>query len=321
MNSKYPLLISLCLSLLLLGACSEDDAKTALGNDCIKRSICPNIVGEQIEFAYAMAIPPEAGKLASVEVIATIPGADGTYLDPNSYRTNSSGQDVGIQVAAKSSLQDNKCVTTFIVDTCAATLRYYYKIPEEARGRQVAFTFSVKSNNGEKQSYQMGPYQVGRMDMVKGLNLTSGNTCYVSIKEMKVYTAAEIAGNTSLAAGIDLIYGYSSKSTVGQAFYAPSASKEYLEDVVVPAGSVADTKLVKVWALRDQQLSDLQWAVFVDDVDFEKQSFDHSADFYLGLKAENGVWVETADKKFRAYIYINTVAAGKMTVSIKRYTI
>lgn len=321
MNSRYPLMISLCLSFVFLAACSEDDTKTALGNDCIKRSICPNIVGEQIEFVYAMAIPPEAGKLASVEVAATIPGADGTYLDPNSYRTNSSGQDVGTQVAEKSSLQDHKCVTTFVVDTCAATLRYYYKIPEEARGKQVSFTFSVESSNGERQNYQMGPYSVSQMDMVKGINLTPGNACYISIKEMKVYTAAEVADNASLAAGIDVIYGYSSKSTIGQAFYAPSASKEYLGDVVVPAGSVADTKLVKVWALRDQQLSDLQWAIFVDDVDFEKQSFDHSADFYLGLKAENGVWVETADKKYRAYIYINTVAAGKMTISIKRYTI
>lgn len=321
MNSKYPLLISLFMGLALLSACNNDDSKTALGNDCIKRSVCPNIVGEYIEFAYAMAIPAEAGKLSSAEVAATIPGADGTYLDPNSYRTNSSGQDVGTVVAEKSSLQDNRCVTNFVVDTCAATLRYFYRIPEEARGKEISFTFSVKASNGEQQRYQMGPYQISRIDMVKGLNLSQGDACYISIKDMKVYTMAEVAGNASLAAGIDLVYGFSSKSTIGQALYAPSASNDYLGDAVVPVGASSDTKLVKVWALRDQQLSDLQWAVFVDDLDFEKQSFENSNNFYLGLKAENGIWVETADLKYRAYVYINTVASGKMTVSMKRYTI
>lgn len=321
MNSKYPLLISLFMGLALLSACNNDDSKTALGNDCIKRSVCPNIVGEYIEFAYAMAIPAEAGKLTSAEVAATIPGADGTYLDPNSYRTNSSGQDVGTVVAEKSSLQDNRCVTNFVVDTCAATLRYFYRIPEEARGKEISFTFSVKASNGEQQRYQMGPYQISRIDMVKGLNLNHGDACYISIKDMKVYTMAEVAGNASLAAGIDLVYGFSSKSTIGQALYAPSASNDYLGDAVIPVGASSDTKLVKVWALRDQQLSDLQWAVFVDDLDFEKQSFENSNNFYLGLKAENGIWVETADLKYRAYVYINTVASGKMTVSMKRYTI
>lgn len=321
MNSKYPLLISLFMGLALLSACNNDDSKTALGNDCIKRSVCPNIVGEYIEFAYAMAIPAEAGKLSSAEVAATIPGADGTYLDPNSYRTNSSGQDVGTVVAEKSSLQDNRCVTNFVVDTCAATLRYFYRIPEEARGKEISFTFSVKASNGEQQRYQMGPYQISRIDMVKGLNLSQGDACYISIKDMKVYTMAEVAGNASLAAGIDLVYGFSSKSTIGQALYAPSASNDYLGDAVIPVGASSDTKLVKVWALRDQQLSDLQWAVFVDDLDFEKQSFENSNNFYLGLKAENGIWVETADLKYRAYVYINTVASGKMTVSMKRYTI
>lgn len=309
------------MGLALLSACNNDDSKTALGNDCIKRSVCPNIVGEYIEFAYAMAIPAEAGKLSSAEVAATIPGADGTYLDPNSYRTNSSGQDVGTVVAEKSSLQDNRCVTNFVVDTCAATLRYFYRIPEEARGKEISFTFSVKASNGEQQRYQMGPYQISRIDMVKGLNLSQGDACYISIKDMKVYTMAEVAGNASLAAGIDLVYGFSSKSTIGQALYAPSASNDYLGDAVVPVGASSDTKLVKVWALRDQQLSDLQWAVFVDDLDFEKQSFENSNNFYLGLKAENGIWVETADLKYRAYVYINTVASGKMTVSMKRYTI
>lgn len=313
--------MSLLLFVISFMACSDDDtADTALGNDCIKRSIAPNIVGENIEFAYAMAIPPAAGKLVSVEVTSSISGAPGTYLDPASYHTNSSGQDVGVTVAEKSILEGNRCTTSFIVDTCASTLRCYYIIPEEARGKEVSFVFSVKASNGESSRYEMGPYKISRMDMVKNLKLTHGDACYLSVADLKVYTKAELDANPSLGARIDVIYGYNSKATLGQALYAPTAPKEYLGEAVVPSGATSDTQLVKVWALRDQQLSNLQWAIFVDDLDLTEQTFSAANTFYLGLKAENGVWVETGDKKHRAYVYINTVEAGKMTVSIKRYT-
>lgn len=318
MNLKYSILFTLFVSLLLCASCSDDDPATALGNDCIKRSISPNIVGGEIEFAYAMAIPPGIGKLTSVEVSATIPGAKGTYLDPKSYRTNASGQDVGVVVAESSRLQDGKCITSFIVDTCATTLRYFYEIPEEARGKEVSFSFSVKASNGEKQQYNMGPYKISKMDMVKNLELKHIETCYISLKDLKIYTAAEAAAN---AGNIDVIYGFSSKSTIGHAFYAPTASAEYLDETIVPSGASSDSKLVKTWALRDQQLSDLQWAIFIDDQDFQECSFDNAANFYLGLKAENGVWVETGDKKIRAYIYINSITNGQMIISIKRYIV
>lgn len=320
MKSKWILLTSLLVGTLLFSACSDDDsAKTVLGNDCIKRSISPNIVGEYIEFAYAMALPQSAGKLESASVTATIAGAPGTYLDPKSYHTNSSGQDVGILVAEKSQLQGNSCSTNFIVDTCASTLRYFYQIPEEARGKEVSFTFSVKASNGEQQQYEMGAYKISRMDMVKNLVLTHGDSSCISLKSLKVYSLSEVAANPTLASETDVIYGYSSKSTFGHALYSPTASSEYLGETVIPSGATSDSKLIKVWALRDQQLSDLQWAVFVDDLDFEKQSFQNSNNYYLGLKAENGVWVESGDKKYRAYIYINSITNGKMTVSIKRY--
>lgn len=320
MKSKRTLLASLFIGTLLLAGCSDDDSsKTLLGNDCIKRTVSPNIVGEYIEFAYAMALPSSAGKLESASVTATIAGASGTYLDQKSYHTNSSGQDVGIVVAEKSQLQGNICNTKFIVDTCASTLRYFYQIPEEARGKDVSFTFAVKASNGEQQQYEMGAYKISKMDMEKNLVLTHGDSSYISLKSLKVYSLSEITANPALASEIDVIYGYSGKSTIGQALYAPTVSGEYLDKTVIPSGMTSDSKLIKVWALRDQQLSDLQWAIFVDDLDFEKQSFVNSNNYYLGLKAENGVWVETGDKKYRAYIYINSIANGKMTVSIKRY--
>lgn len=320
MKSITILLTSLFTGALLFTGCSDDNStKTLLGNDCIKRSISPNIVGEYIEFAYAMALPASAGKLESVSVTATIPGAEGTYLDPKSYHTNSSGQDIGVMVAEKSQLQGDKCTTTFTADTCASTLRYYYQIPEDARGKEVSFTFSVKASNGEQQQYEMGAYKISKMDMKKNLVLTHGDTAYISIKNMSVHTLAEITSNPSLAADIDVVYGYSSTSAVSHALYAPTASKEFLGETVIPSGVASPSKLVKVWALRDQQLSGLQWGIFVDDLDFEEQSFENSNNYYLSIKAENGVWVESGDKKYRAYIYINSIKSGSMTVSMKRY--
>ena len=41
--------------------------------------------------------------------------------------------------------------------------------------------------------------------------------------------------------------------------------------------------------------------------------------YILGLKEEAGAWVETADGKYRAYVYINKASASEVTVSVKRY--
>ena len=101
-----------------------------MSNDCVKRSLplAPNIIGNEIEFAYAMAVPKNLGKLASAQVVASIAGATGTYFDPNSYYTNSSGQDVAVRVASDSQTNGTITSVNFTVDTCAATLRYYYTI-------------------------------------------------------------------------------------------------------------------------------------------------------------------------------------------------
>src|SRR3954469_10093328 len=74
--------------------------KDVLQNDVIKRTQGPNIVGQPIEFAYAMAILPSKGKLVSAEVEASIAGATGTFLENKSYYTDGSGVDVGIQIGA-----------------------------------------------------------------------------------------------------------------------------------------------------------------------------------------------------------------------------
>jgi hypothetical protein len=317
MYIKYMKRILFLALFVFLLSCEKEEDSFTFGSDCIKRVIVPNIVGDKMEFAYAMAVDSAIGTLTSMEVEASIAGDTATYIDPNSYYTDRSGKDIGIEVAKASTLENGVCKTEFVADTNAATLRYYYHIPEAARGKEVAFTFSAVNSKGSRVSKKMGPYKISKMDMATNIVLSPGNTCYLSIKNLKAYTAADIASNPQLASEIDLIYGFSVTTAIGYALYAPTAPAETRPDVVIPAGVTGDAKMVRVWDVKDQQLSDLQWSVFVDDLDLEKQSFQGGNTALLDLKSQAGVWAESADKTTRAYIFINAADGGNLTVSIK----
>jgi len=322
MRIKYSLFVSLWVLFICFTSCSKEDEASPFGTSCIKRSISPNLVGQKIEFAFAMAVKPEMGKLKNVEINASIPGAAATYIDPNSYSTNNTGIDVGVPVASPSALQGNICSANIIAETNAATLRFYYVVPEEARGKEVSFTFTAFDSNNAKSSCEMGPFQVSKMNMTKNLLLKNGAASYLSIRNMAVYTDDQITADPQLASKIDLVYVFNSNTAIKHALYSPSAPAEAHPGVTFPSGVNAASNLVRTWALRDQQLSDLQWGIFVDDIDLKKQSFDGATSFLLDLKNEAGTWIETADKTQRAYVFINKIDDSKqeMTVSIKRLT-
>ena len=90
--------------------------------------------------------------------------------------------------------------------------------------------------------------------------------------------------------------------------------------VTLPAGVKNNTKLIKAWTVRDQQLARLQYGVFVDDLDLIQKDFADAHDFAVNVRNEGGLWVETADKKYRAYVYINssTDATKELKISMKR---
>ena len=324
MQNKYIHLALLMVFVVFLNSCKEEEyalpsPKSGLNNDVIKRSIGPNLAGQNLEFAYAMAIPQVEGKIVSAQVEASIPGAAGTYLENKSYYTNNSGVDVGIQIADPSVTEGNKTTVTFTKDTCAATLRYYYVIPAEAKGKEVSFTFTATSDNGQKATYKMGPYSVTKMDMALDLNLSNNANCFLSIENLAVYNATDAAAN---ADKIDLVYLYRNIAGIsfGHALVAPATTAEYLDGQVLPAGVSNNALIKKVWALRDRHLARLQYGVYVDDVDFTQLNLTGSPNYALNLKAESGIWIETANKKYRAYVYVNAVnAAGTAKVSIKRY--
>ncbi|WP_019540175.1 DUF4466 family protein [Proteiniphilum acetatigenes] len=322
---KYKIsIIILSLSLILISCESNEytvpEANAEFQNDCIKRSIGPNVIGLDLEFAYAMALGYDRGKILTAEVEASIAGEEGTFLEHRTYHTNQGGSDIGVIIAEPSITTDNITKITFTKDTCAATLRYYYKIPESARGKSVSFTFSSTASTGESVSYQMGPYQVTKMDMKRDIVLSNDNKCYFSIADMEVYDETEISSRTDK---IDLVYLYRSLPGISfnHALISPDANAEFLQGKVIPSGINNSTLIQKTYGLRDRHLARLQFGEYIDDKDFETLNISDAPNYSIDLRAEYGIWTQTADNKYRAYIYVNSVNnnARTMTISIKRY--
>ena len=322
-NIKFPALILIMLTSLL--ACTKQeytipDPVSQLTNDCIKRTIGPSIVSLPLEFAYAMALPKINGKLVSAEVEASIAGASGTFLEHRSFYTNSSGVDVPVTIGTPSTTVDKLTKVTFNVDTNASTLRYNYVIPEEARGKSVSFTFTATSSDGKTATYKMGPYAISKMAIKKNLAVSNGVNAFISIEDMAVYNATAAATN---AGKVDLVYLYrATPTTFTHALVSPGADAAYLPGVTLPSGVNRSTKLRKVFNLQDRNLSNLQYGIYVDDIDFTQLDMVDMPNYALGLRAEAGVWVETTDKKYRAYIFVNSInAAGTAVISIMRYAL
>lgn len=315
-------------------SCDDSDDDTRLKNNCIKRTIGPHVQGTDIEFAYAMAVPPEVGRITSAQVEASIPGAEGTFLENNSYHTGYSDKgeliDIPVRVGTPSVTDGTITTVEFDVDTCAATLRYYYIVPQEAKGKNVTFTFSATASNGEKVSYQMGPYKIAEMDMILDLALTAA-ACYISVEDMAVYNATEAA---AIPDKIDLVYLFRNYEDQGvkfnHAFAAPAAdASKYLPGVSLPEGVNKDTKIRDIGVL-DAHLARLhlkptpeaQPAIYIDDIDLRDMDFTGMPNHALDIITKDGMWIETQDGKYKAYIFANDMRKGRAggTISMKRYT-
>ncbi|MFA4045720.1 DUF4466 family protein [Prevotella sp. PCHR] len=320
-------IIGLSLSVLVLSitvACNDDDAYTLpegiknLSDDCLKNSIGVNMVGQSIDFSYAMAMPKGTGHIIEASVKASAKGSDGTYLDNMSYHTNG-GYDEGVMIGNKCENYDNITKVTFTRDTCAATLRYFYIIPEELRGKEVSFEFSSKDSNGNRTTRKMGPYSISNMDMALDIKLKNKD-CF-SISRMRVLTKEEAEANPE---DVDFVYSFQIKRgvTFNHAFISPTQANltQYMQGITLPGGISNSTKMARTYGSCDQQLARNENAVFVDDIDMKKKTFDNTQDFMINIIEKGGAWMETADGKYRAYVYVNTAASNKggMTISLKR---
>lgn len=319
----------LCLSFLFT-SCEQEETEAVFNNKCIKRSLGPNVWGQEIEFVYAAAIQPLVGNLISIQVEASIEGGAATWLEHHSYYTKLDGMDTAIVVGSPSVNINNKTQVKFTVDTCAVALRYYYSIPESAKGKTVSFTFSALSSNGETVSLEMGPYSISEMDMKLDIPVTAAR-CYVSIEDMAVYTVAETA---NLIDKIDLVYlyrNYNSDSVAfNHAFVAPAANpQKFLPGITLPDGINRNTRIRDV-GIKDAHLARLhlktppeaQPALYIDDIDLRDIDMSRMPNYALDIITNDGMWIETEDGKYKAYIFANNMNKGRAggTISMKRYT-
>jgi|GEM_PF-73290 len=347
--NKYLLLTAAVL--IGFSACSDDDDKD-IKNDFLKKTISPAIVGEKLEFAYAMGTT--SGKLGTAEVTASIAGGEGTIFDLNSYYTHRlatelvingvtyrSGDEVPLRTVKETSTNGSLTTATMEdkideiylkpsvpygankVDMIAATVRYYYTVPEEARGKEVSFTFSSKSSDGESASVRTPSYKISKMDMKRLIDLTSADRCYFSIENMAAYTKAEVEAR-NLADKIDFIYIYQDKLgdyDYGHTFVSTGTDPKYVAiPSLIPSGwTKVSTPMERRIDVRDAQLKGSIPNVFIDDVDFETLNLEKAVDYTFGILKDQGAFMKTADGKYAAYIYVNSVDNnGEMTISIKR---
>ena len=307
-------------------ACEKSDREQGLGNDCINRSrIEPYVVGDAIRLVYAMYMPYGSGKIVSATIEASIPGGEETWLEHHAFTVDEQGEDLPIVVG-------NPCVTVggattvdFIIDTCAASLRYYYAVPEEARGKDVYFECSVVDNQGRRATFREGPCKVRKMEIFRNIQM-SLSMCYLSLENMRAYTGTEAE---FLRIPIDLVWTFLSRPAnveTGSTFISPIALDKIAPYMTTPPTPPALEYMRPTEKMRPQIIVEKQLAIdqeyadrLIDDIDFETLDLQGGTEYVMGLTARRGLWVETADGKYRTFIYTNGVNTGGCEISAKRY--
>jgi hypothetical protein len=328
-----------------------DSTESSMKNDFIKKTTAPAIVGQSIEFAYAMGTT--SGRLSTAEAVASIAGATGSGFDLYSYFTargtmavNGTNYAAGTNVPLRTveEATTNGAVSTATMrekvdsyylnptvafgtnesDLIAATIRYYYVVPEEARGKAFSIRFTSKSTTGESASYETPAYNVSRMDLKRLIAMKSDSLCYFSIADMTAYTKEQVESQ-SLQAKIDFVYMYQAQLngfTYGHAFVSPATDARFVAiPTAIPGGGTKNSTLMeKRVDVRDAQLKGNIPNVYIDDIDFETLDLSAAVDYILSFNAEEGAFMKTADGRYAAYVFVNSLnSSGTMTVSIKRY--
>jgi len=329
MKKVLNITLGLFFAAVAITSCKKDDKATSLKNEFIKRTQSPMIVGEKIEFAYGAG--STNGKLSTMQVVASIPGAPGTIFEMVTHRTTTAGTDA-TTVVATGAVTNGATTTVNITDTAATTLRYTYVIPEAARGQQVTFAFSVKNRAGDEASTSTPAYSITNLDMARNITVTgtAAGARYFSIADMKAYTQAEVdAGN--LSAKIDFVYAYAATITptttayaYGHSLVSPAATGYFPAGFTIPAAWVKNSTAMERkigTALFDGQLkNDANISTYVDERDIREQSFAGSANYAITLTADYSIFMKTADGKYNAYIYVNSVnnTTPSAIIGIKR---
>lgn len=315
---------SVLIITVMMISCSKEVDDNTLTNDFLKKTEAPPVVGEPLEFAYAIAT--KRGKLSKATATVSIEGAPGTGFETRSYYTNATGAEIGVAVA-DAVTKGSVSFATFTVDTNAITLRFKYIIPEAARGKSVKVIFSAETNEGISVILNSEEYKVSTVDIFRNVIMTNNNACFFSLETMKSYTEAQVNA-TNLANKIDLVYHFKA-TTPGGGIYGHSLLSTGSDAVQLNGKAIPTnfekklTKMEKKAFVNDMLLSGIVPSTYIDDIDFQTLNLANAADFVVDLRStsRNSVFVESADGKYKAYLYINISTATNLTFSLKRYTV
>jgi hypothetical protein len=319
-----------------LTSCEKDEYEQI---QYIRKTLGPFIVGESYEFAFSVA-SKDGSVLKDLEIEATYAGASGTMLDTKCYWTDSDGKDGNQEMLQTVSTNGNLTRASVIENyteyeggytSYAVTVRYIYKVPEEARGNKVRFTVRYSSQNGSHLEYSTMEYEVGEVDMVRSVTLTDpaghGGARYFSIADLRAYTLDEV-NSLSKSASIDFVYRYNSDNIttpggssvkLNHAIISP-AYGTYLDSGYMPAQWTKNNTWIEKRKWDDMQLRGAVPNNYVTDLDIRGSEMNGNTFAEYGLAGDFGLLVQTADASYRAYVYIKSVNNNNrsITLGIKR---
>lgn len=306
----------------LYSSCSDDDS--SLRNDLLRKDVGPVLVGNTLEFAYAIG-STDGTPIKAVEVTASVPGAEGTGIAMNSRYTNpNNGEEEEVRIATETSTEGAQS-KAYLVDTIAATVRYFYVVPKEARGNKIKFHFRSITATGEA-TIHSSEYVVSNVEIFKNLSLSASQKSCFSLETMESYSVSQVE-ELGIADKIDFIYTY--KPTLGSGWtfahglVAPSNEKGYLYPVEVPAGSTNKTLMEKRFWPDGQLKTSGVPTIYVDEIDLRQADLDGVTSHAYELGQDQGVLIMSHDQKYIAYLYVNETSSNllRMNFAIKRLTL
>lgn len=308
----------------------------------LKKTYGPIIVGHTVDFSFAIA-SSDGSSLKDFEITATYAGQTGTIADTKCYWTLTDGVTyskemlTGVTTASKvtsGSVIDGiswEMGSTSGYSSQAVTIRYSYITPEEARGKTLQFNIRYTTLKGSEQSYSTIEYNVEKMDMVKDIILTdlTGNTGrnYYSLSELKAYTKAEVESQNKSAV-IDFVFRYTTSAittpggssiTLNTCISSPSNSV-YLNTNYIPSTWTKNATLIESCKWDDMQLKGNTPNSYVTDLDLENSSLNGKTFGEYGLLKDFSLLMQTADGKYRAFVYLKSVGATTV-IGVKRLQI
>lgn len=318
--SLYLLLYAVAVA--FCSSCSDDESP--LRNDLLRKDVGPVLVGNTLEFAYAIG-STDGTPIKAVEVTASFPGAEGTGIAINSRYTNpDNGEEEEVRIATETSTEGTVS-KAYIVDTVAATIRYFYVVPEVARGSKIKFHFRSITGTGEA-TVQSPEYTVSNVEIFKNLSLSSGERSCFSLETMQSYSVAQVE-EMGIAGKIDFIYTYKPTMGSGWSFayglVSPSNEKGYLYPVEIPSGAANRTLMEKRYWPDGQLKTSGVPTIYVDEIDLRQAALDGVTAHAYELGQDQGILIKSHDGKYIAYLYINETSSNlkRMSFAIKRLTL